>query len=125
WITAEAPLGKKQAEELARLMSALAVKTLAQGYQRTPESKLESLAKPFARHAPFVLKKYIDMITDPFAYVSPEIRRSLQPGVFMLCSMIGDEDRDSLMASLSRATSKALFRALWQEYDKQKYVGKG
>ncbi|KZT61085.1 hypothetical protein CALCODRAFT_59409 [Calocera cornea HHB12733] len=125
WVAVEAPLGKKHAEELARLMSVITVKTPEQGYQRTTQSKLESLAKPFSRHAPYVLQAYINMITDPFGEVASETRRSLQPGVFALCSMVGDEDRDALMASLPRSTSKALFRALWQEYDKQRYVGKG
>jgi hypothetical protein len=125
WVTLEDPLGAQHAAELARLFCTLEVKTPARGHHRTAQSKLESLAKPFARHAASLLQKYIDMTTDSFALVTTEVRRSLQPGMFALCGMITEQDRDSLMRSLGRPSSKALLRSLWQEYERQRYVGKG
>ncbi|EJT97949.1 hypothetical protein DACRYDRAFT_41334, partial [Dacryopinax primogenitus] len=124
WVASDDPLGAEHAAELGRLLCTVVVRRPAQGY-RVAESKLESLAKPFARHAPYLLKKYIDMVTDPFTTISGDMRRALQPGIFALCSMINDPDRDSLMLSLRKTPAKALFKAMWQEYDRQKYVGRG
>jgi len=42
-----------------------------------------------------------------------------------LCGMLNDYSRDALMASATDAGEKALVKALWREYEKQRYVGKG
>ncbi|KAH9937475.1 Urb2/Npa2 family-domain-containing protein [Fomitopsis serialis] len=91
-----------------------------------PESqKPESLARPFSKHAAYVLTAYIEAVNDPLCVVSTQMRRELQPGLFALCDMLGDHNRDAVMVSALDASGKVTMKALWKEYEKQRYVGRG
>jgi len=96
---------------------------------RSPQSadsqKAESLAKPFSKHAAFVLKAYMDAMNDPLCVMPLGVRKELYPGLFSLCDMINEYSRDAMMVSALDAGGKATMKALWNEYEKQKYVGKG
>jgi hypothetical protein len=76
-----------------------------------------------------VLLAYIETLAAPLSVVSLEMRQALEPGVFSMCSACGERGRDSVMAGTAGApldsASKAIFKNLWQEYEKQKYVGTG
>lgn len=83
------------------------------------------MAKPFSKHAAYVLKAYIEAMNDPLCVLPLNLRQSLQPGLFSLCDMISDHSRDAVMVSAPDAGGKVVMKALWKEYEKQKYVGKG
>ncbi|KAF9560209.1 hypothetical protein CPC08DRAFT_690317 [Agrocybe pediades] len=129
WINSTQALGPEEAKMLGRLLEGLLTKTtvrfLASASSGPENQKAESLAKPFSKHAAYVLEAYIESMNDPLCVLSLDVRKELQAGVFALCSMISEHSRDALMASALDAGGKVISKTLWREYDKQKYVGKG
>ncbi|KAH0838582.1 hypothetical protein J3R83DRAFT_6903 [Lanmaoa asiatica] len=91
----------------------------------TESHKAESLAKPFAKHASYVLVAYVDAFNDSLCIINAETRRDLEPGLFALCEMVGEHSRDALMVSALDSGGKTILKSLWKEYEKQRYVGKG
>lgn len=127
WINAKYPLGAEEAKALGRLLESLTMKTVVRflGSSSTETQKAESLAKPFSKHAAYVLDAYIESMNDPLCVLSLETRKEFQAGLFALCSIISEYSRDSLMISALDSGGKAVLKALWKEYEKQRYVGKG
>lgn len=127
WINAAEPLGVEEGRALARLLTTLTSKSIVRTHQTssTENQKAESLAKPFSKHAAYVLKAYIDAMNDPLCILSLDLRKELQPGLFSLCDMMSEHSRDAMMVSLLDAGGKVVMKGLWKEYEKQKYVGKG
>jgi hypothetical protein len=127
WISGAEPLGVPEAKVLSRLFESLIVKTVPRTYHGTQEqqAKAESLAKPFSKHAAYVINSYIDAVNDPLCVVPIEMRRELEPGLFALCEMTSDHSRDALVASALDANGKAVMKDLWKAYSVQKYSGKG
>jgi hypothetical protein len=136
WINAsKQPLGAEEAKALARLFSMLTAKTIARlplrGHHALVTTtavdapKAESLVKPFSKHVAYVTLAYIEAMNDPLCVLPLDVRKELQPGLFALCGMLGEHDRDAVMVSALDAGGKATMKALWKEYEKQKYVGRG
>lgn len=126
WINPAQPLSVEDAKAIARLLGTLTTKTIVRVYGSNPEvQKAESLARPFGKHASYVLVAYIEAMNDPLCVISAEIRRELMPGLFALCDMLNDHDREALMLSALDGGGKTTMKGLWKEYEKQKYVGKG
>ncbi|KAF8649798.1 hypothetical protein AX16_005564 [Volvariella volvacea WC 439] len=126
WLTAQQPLGHEQAKALGRLLETLTVKTVPRKHTSIPGSqKAESIAKAFSKHSAYVLKAYIEVMNDPLCLLSSATRKQIAPGLYALCSMMSVHSRDSLMASGLDAGGKATLKALWKDYEKQKYVGQG
>lgn len=126
WINANHSLGPEEAKALARLLATLTTKTVVRSYASSSEiQKQESLAKPFSKHAAYVLKSYIEAMNDPLCVLPAEIRKELQPGLFCLCDVLNDHSRDAMMVSALDAGGKTTMKTLWKEYEKQKYIGKG
>ncbi|KAI6156179.1 Urb2/Npa2 family-domain-containing protein [Pisolithus thermaeus] len=132
WVSPSQPLGVAEIRAFSRLLTALTVKTVPPTYttqQHTAVAaetqKAESLAKPFAKHVGHVLLAYIDCMNDPLCVLTPEMRRELEPGLFSLCEMLGEYNRDALMVSSLDSGGKTIMKSLWREYEKQRYVGKG
>ncbi|KAI6146719.1 Urb2/Npa2 family-domain-containing protein [Pisolithus tinctorius] len=131
WISPSQPLGIAESRALSRLLTALTVKTVPHTHttQHTAiaaeTQKAESLAKPFAKHVGHVLLAYIDSMNNPLCILTPDVRRELEPGLFSLCEMLGEYNRDALMVSALDSGGKTLMKSLWREYEKQRYVGKG
>lgn len=125
WINPVYPLGEAEARSLARLLTALTTKSLIRSYGSNDGQKAESLARPFARHAPYVLLAYIQLMNDPLSVLSITMRRELEPGLFALCNMMGEHGRDTLMAQSLDVGGKLLLKSLWKEFNNQKYVGRG
>ncbi|KIJ68740.1 hypothetical protein HYDPIDRAFT_24992 [Hydnomerulius pinastri MD-312] len=130
WISASQPLAADEGRALARLLTALTSKTVPRTHTHTHSSttdapKSESLAKPFSKHAGYVLTAYIDALNDPLCAMTAEMRRELEPGLFALCEMLGEHSRDAIMVSALDSGGKSIMKALWKEYEKQRYVGKG
>ncbi|KAG2116977.1 Urb2/Npa2 family-domain-containing protein [Suillus clintonianus] len=126
WIAPSEPLGVPEARALARLFTSLTTKTVPRAHmQPSAEQKAESLAKPFAKHAAYVVTAYIDAVNDPLCVMRADVRRELEPGLFSLCEMMGTHSRDAVMVSALDAGGKSVMKALWKEYEKQRYIGKG
>jgi len=127
WVNAVDPLAAEEGRALARLLTTLTSKSIVRTHQlSSPDGqKAESLAKPLSKHAAFVLKAYMDAMNDPLCVMPLDVRKELRPGLFSLCHMISEHSRDALMVSALDAGGKATMKALWKEYEKQKYVGKG
>ncbi|KAF5312634.1 hypothetical protein D9619_003319 [Psilocybe cf. subviscida] len=128
WLNSAHSMGAEEAKVLSRLLETLNTKTIVRAYTSSaaPETqKAESLAKPFSKHAAYVLKAYIESMNDPLCVMQLDVRKELQPGIFALCEMVSEHSRDSLMISALDAGGKALLKTLWKDYDKQRYVGKG
>ncbi|KAG6891424.1 hypothetical protein C0992_007203 [Termitomyces sp. T32_za158] len=126
WLNAKQPIGVEEVRVLARLLETLTTKYMVRNNAPNSETqKAESLAKPFSKHATYVLKAYITVMNDPLCLLPSEHRKELQRGLYALCSMIGDHSRDAMMVSALDTGGKLTMKALWKEYEKQRYVGKG
>lgn len=131
WLSASQPLSTDEARALARLLTSLTTKTVPRTHVHvhpstsTESQKAESLAKPFSKHASYVLVAYVDAFNDPLCILSAEMRGDLEPGLFALCEMVGEHSRDALMVSALDSGGKTIIKSLWREYEKQRYVGKG
>ncbi|CAE6493566.1 unnamed protein product [Rhizoctonia solani] len=114
----------EKATELARLLVGLSTKTVVRlpGSNKPEQTaKAESLARPFARHAPYLLVAYAESAAD----MSTAVRNALKPGLFALCVMCGTPARDMIMVTMLGAVEKEVFGVLWREWEAQKYTGKG
>lgn len=127
WINIRDPLGVEESNALSRLLESLNTKNVVRKLttSTTTPSKAESFAKPFSKHASYVIKAYVESLNNPLCELSTAVRKELQPGLYALCGMMNDFSRDTLMASATDAGEKAIVKALWKEYEKQRYVGKG
>ncbi|KAF8624871.1 hypothetical protein AX15_005748 [Amanita polypyramis BW_CC] len=125
WVNAKQALGVNEAKALSRLLQTLDTKTVIRTHVQPETQKAESLAKPFSKHAIYVVTAYIECMNDPLCVLSVDVRRELQPGLFALCGMVSEYGRDAVMVSALDAGGKTLMKALWREYEKQRYVGKG
>ncbi|KAI3621927.1 hypothetical protein WG66_015522 [Moniliophthora roreri] len=126
WINVRQPLGPEEAKLVARLLESLTTKTVIKVHGYAVENqKAESLAKPFSKHAAYVVKAYIEAVNDSLCVLPLAVKKALQPGLYSLCSMINEYNRDALMVALQDSGDKSVFKDLWKEYEKQKYVGKG
>lgn len=127
WINASQPLGAEEGKALARLLTTLTSKSIPRSYHTTSTDnpKAESLAKPFSKHAAYVLKAYIDAMNDPLCVLHLSLRNELRPGLFSLCDMLNEHSRDAMMVSALDAGGKATMKNVWKEYEKQRYVGRG
>lgn len=126
WIHPGSALGADEAKALARLLTTLTTKTVVRGQAGGGEAgKAESLARPFAKHAAYVLQAYIEALNDPLCVLPADTRKELEPGLFALCEMMGEHSRDALMVASLDTGGKTVLKTIWREYEKQKYVGRG
>jgi hypothetical protein len=126
WINPSHPLGVEESKELSRLFTSLSAKTMVRTHGPSAEiQKPESLARPLSKHVACVLQAYLDVLNDPLCVLATDIRRELQPGLFVLCDILNDHTRDALMVSALDVGGKAAMKGLWREYEKQRYTGKG
>ncbi|KAJ7492845.1 Urb2/Npa2 family-domain-containing protein [Mycena latifolia] len=126
WVHSACPVGPEEGKALARLLETLTTKTTIRTNSSTADAqRAESLARPFSKHAAYVIKAYIDAMNDPLCILPSELRKELRPGLFALCNMLSDHSRDAMMVSTLDAGGKTIMKSLWTEYEKQKYIGKG
>ncbi|KAL1691938.1 Urb2/Npa2 family-domain-containing protein [Schizophyllum commune] len=131
WIDPKQPLGAEEAAALARVLEALTTKTIPRTHKSgaaagdASAAKATSLAPVFSRHAAPVLAAYADAANDPLCITPAEVRKALQPGLFALCGMLNDHTRDAMMVASLDAAGKVTMKALWREFERQRYVGKG
>lgn len=126
WFNVREPLGTPEIKVLSRLLVSLTAKSTARPAGSAQEThKMVSLARPFGKHASHVLVAYVKATNDPFCVVYAPTRRELYPGLFALCDMLSDHDREAMILSALDGGGKATMKALWNDYKKQKYVGQG
>ena len=126
WVNSREPLGVLEVKILSRLLTSLTTKTTVRLVGSAQENqKMESLARPFGKHASFVLVAYVRAMNDPLCVVYAATRKELYPGLFALCEMLSDHDREAMMLSALDGGGKATMKTLWNDYKKQKYVGQG
>lgn len=126
WASVEEPLGIPEFKVLSRLLVSLTTKTSVRLAGPVQENqKMESLARPFGKHASYVLVTYAQSMNDPLCVVYAATRRELYPGLFALCDLLSDHDREAMMLSALDGGGKAAIKTLWNDYKKQKYVGQG
>jgi len=126
WVNDKEPLGVSEVKILSRLLVSLTTKTTVRSVGSAQENqKMESLARPFGKHASYVLIAYVQAMNDPLCVVYATTRKELYPGLFALCEMLSDHDRETMMLSALDAGGKATMKTLWNDYKKQKYVGQG
>jgi hypothetical protein len=127
WVNSVHPLAAEEAKALGRLLTTLSSKSIVRTHQTssTDNQKAESLAKPFSKHAAYVLKGYVDAMNDPLCVMPLDVKKELYPGLFSLCDMISEHSRDAIMVSALDAGGRAAMKTLWKEYEKQRYIGKG
>lgn len=119
------------ARALSRLLSNLVVKNVSlknrssstTSHQHTVGAKAESLARPFSKHASYVLVAYLRSLTAPNAVVPAEVRAELEVGMMTLCEIMGVHQRDAAMVGLLDSAGKVLLKRMWGEYEKQRYKG--
>ncbi|KAI0085622.1 Urb2/Npa2 family-domain-containing protein [Irpex rosettiformis] len=128
WINPSEPAHGEDSKAIARLLTTLTIKTIVRTYgtsASTDGQKAESLVRPFSKHASYVLCAYIEALNDPLSVVPAEVRKELDPGLFALCEMMGENNRDAMMVASLDVGGKSVMKGIWREYEKQKYVGKG
>lgn len=125
WTNTSTPLVAEEAKAVARLLTTMTTKTLVRGQSAGDSDKAESLARPFSKHAAYVLAAYVEAMNDPLCALPQDTRRELEPGLFALCDMMGEYNRDAMMVASLDAPGKVVMKGIWREYEKQKYVGKG
>jgi hypothetical protein len=126
WVNVREPLGVPEAKVLSRLLVSLTTKTTVRLVGSALENqKMESLARPFGKHASYVLVAYAQAMNDPLCVVLAATRKELYPGLFALCDILGDHDREAMMLSALDGGGKATMKMLWNDYKKQKYAGQG
>lgn len=126
WVNPSQPLGAEESKALSRLLTSLSAKTSIRVHGPSADPhKQESLARPLSKHVTCVLQAYLEVLNDPLCILPADIRRELQPGLFVLCDMLNEHTRDAVMVSALDASGKAAMKSLWREYEKQRYTGKG
>ena len=131
WISHVRPLGGDEAKALSRVLESLTLKTTVRvGYNADGSNhrhKAESLAKPFSKHAAYVLKAYVEAVNDLLCVVGKEVREELrEPGIFAVCGMMSVYGRDALMVGGGLdVVGKGVLKSVWKEWEGVRYVGRG
>jgi len=127
WVSHVRPLGGEEAKALGRVLESLTLKTTVGSSHRRHAIKAESLAKPFSKHAAYVLKAYVEAMNDPLCVVGKEVREGLkEPGIFAVCGMMSVYGRDALMVGGGLdVRGKGILKSVWKEWEGVRYVGKG
>lgn len=123
WIHPSKPLGTAEAKMLSRLLETLKLKSIVRLPNR--QEKADSLARTFSLHAPYIIQAYVELLNDELLQIGKDVVDELEPGMFVLCEISSIHARNAMMSTWSDAGSKAILKTLWQEYEKQRYIGKG
>jgi hypothetical protein len=126
WIDIHHPLSVEEAKLLSRLLEALTIKTVIRTHSSSAHVReADSMSKAFSKHAAYVLQAYFEAMNDPLCVLPPSLRKELYPGLFALCGMLNEHNRNALMTSALDSSGKSAMKALWKEYEKQQYTGQG
>ncbi|KAG8932264.1 hypothetical protein FRC02_001404 [Tulasnella sp. 418] len=139
WISLEhgdehQQLNSESARHLGRVLSAIGAKSVVldgghrKQHEHSSEATIQSLGKPFSKHAASVLMAYAITVSgsdsDMLTTLDRSTREGLEEGIYTLCSIVGEHGRDWVMENLN-VDGKRIFKSLWSDYEKQRYVGRG
>ncbi|KAG8962960.1 hypothetical protein FRC03_003577 [Tulasnella sp. 419] len=139
WISLEhgdehQQLNSESARHLGRVLSAIGAKSVVldgghrKQHEHSSEATIQSLGKPFSKHAASVLMAYAITMSgsdsDMLTTLDRSTREGLEEGIYTLCSIVGEHGRDWVMENLN-VDGKRIFKSLWSDYEKQRYVGRG
>ena len=121
------PLGLDAAQALRRVLSELAGKTSVihvskKAKPHTPNMN-ETLAKSMTKHTVYILVAYARCVTMPHTTIAPNLRQEILPGLFALCDICGDFERDAALKSMLDASAQLVFKDIWRQWDAQRYKG--
>lgn len=117
-------LDDRHARALSRLLTSISAKTVALSVSGKASDKIDSLAKPFGRHAIHVLIAYVRaLIANPLLFIPASAQRSLEPGLFALCEIISSYDRDAALVGLLDEAGQTLMKRIWSQWEAQRYKG--
>ncbi|CAD6889967.1 unnamed protein product [Tilletia controversa] len=128
-------LGPTEADLLSRLFLSITARTaslpvIARQKKRGVDGEAlgintttTSLARPFAKHAIHVLVAYCRMLNAPLSTTDANVRKALRPGLFALCDIVKNHERDAAMVSSLGPAEQVVFKDLWSRWEKQRYRG--
>lgn len=127
WMDIHTLLSPDDAQALTRVLTELAGKTsIAHANKRARHTMLsttESLAKPMSKHAVYILVAYARCLTMPHTTVPAASRHELMPGLYALCDMCGEHERDAALKSMLDTSAQLIFKSIWTQWDAQRYKG--
>lgn len=102
------------------------------------EGEGQKLAGPLAKHAPAILVSYARAASDPWAGLSPAVRKELEPGLFALCEVVtagGRADGRGRegegvgapfgLGDVHGDAEREVWADVWRAWGKKRYVGRG
>lgn len=122
------PLSVADAQAFSRLLTELGAKTpihpsLTKRSKTEMPGTMESLSKPMSKHAVYILVAYVRCLTMPDTTIDVSLRQALQPGLYALCELCGEFERDTALKGMLDASGQLVFKALWREWERQRYRG--
>lgn len=123
-----APLGVAAARAWARLLTELGAKTAVahpvfKAARVDRPSATESIRKPMTKHAVHILVAYVRCVTMGPTTIPVALRQELQPGLFTICDLCGEYERDAALKNMLDASGQLIFKSLWRDYERQRYRG--
>lgn len=123
-----------EGKAVGRLLGSLAAKTTSNlkrkhgaGSRSTTDGpKTISLVAPLSKHAPFIILPYLRACAHPTCPIPSAVRKELQGGWFEVMDSMGKWERESLMTAFlgsSEETERAVLRAMWKGWEKERYKG--
>lgn len=98
----------------------------------------QKLAGPLAKHASAVLVAYARAASDPWAGLSPAVRKEIEPGLFALCEVVTAGGRadgrgregEGVGAAFGLGDAhgdaeREVWADVWRAWGKKRYVGRG
>lgn len=130
------PLGVAEANALSRLLAELGAKrtTVATAAAVSSRKRMrisadgasgstESLARPMAKHAIYILVAYVRCVTQSITTIAKPLRQELQPGLLVLFELVGEHERSAALKGMLDASGQVIFKALWSDWERQRYKG--
>ncbi|KAI3625576.1 hypothetical protein CBS9595_000937 [Malassezia furfur] len=134
WLdVASHPLGAGEARALSRLYAEVPAKStsiatiVAHKRRRVSTDEhtgtTESLARSMSKHAVYILVAYVRCVTQSGTTLATPVRQELQPGLYALCDLVSKYERDAVLKGMLDASGQIIFKALWSEWERQRYKG--
>lgn len=134
WLdVASHPLGAAEARALSRLFAEVPAKStsiatiVAHKRRRVSTDEhagtTESLARSMSKHAVYILVAYVRCVTQSITTLATPVRQELQPGLYALCDLVSKYERDAVLKGMLDASGQIIFKALWSEWERQRYKG--
>ncbi|WFD05708.1 hypothetical protein MVES1_001041 [Malassezia vespertilionis] len=135
WLdVVSSPLGLTEARSLSRLYTEISTKTtsiatmIASKKRKLTSDAIqvgttETLGRSMTKHAIYVLVAYVRLVAQRTSTIAAPLRQALLPGLFALCSIISEYERDAALKGMLDASGQAVFKSLWKEWEHERYKG--